>query len=282
MNIRRFISAVAAAAMAAGLLSVCAYAEDTPVGYVYFMADKTTIGQGFTVQPTKVPFYEGDTGLDVVERVADVVPDETGAYITAFADEDSESYFPDAVAEVYPEVFGRATEGYLSMGDYTSDSLWLWFLNDELAQQNIGEYTPVDGDVICYEFTVYCSGADLGLDHTALDGCAALKPLTNKAELIKACAEIKEAGKTDDPIYTSAMEALAIYESTQEDIDIAVNSVNKVLSGEISAVEPDENSAEAETTPDKGSPDTGVEGIAAAAAIAVLAGAGIALSRKRR
>ncbi|MGN0648834.1 MAG: NPXTG-anchored protein [Oscillospiraceae bacterium] len=279
MNIRRFISAAAASAMAAGLLSVCTYAEDAPAGYVYFMADKTTIGQGFTVQPTKVAFYEGDTGLDVVERAVDYVLDENGNFIYSFADEGGEPYFPDAVAEVCPEVFGRVTEGYLSMGDYTSDSLWLWFVNDELAQENIGEYIPVDGDVICYEFTVFCGGADLGLDYSSLGGSEALKPLTNKAELIKACAEIKEAGKTDEPIYNSAMEALAIYESTQEDIDIALDSVKKVLSGEISAVEPD-------TTPvaeeDKGSPDTGVEGIAAAAAIAVLAGAGIALSRKRR
>lgn len=279
MNIRRFISAVAASAMAAGLLSVCACAEDTPAGYVYFMADKTTIGQGFTVQPTKVAFYEGDTGLDIVERVADYTLDDNGNFISSFADEGGESYFPDAVADVCPEVSGRATEGYLGMGDYTSDSLWLWFLNDELAQENIGEYTPVDGDVICYEFTVYCGGADLGLDYSSLGGSAALKPLTNKAELIKACAEIKEAGKTDDPIYTSAMEALAIYESTQEDIDIAVDSANRLLSGEISAVEPD-NTPVAEE--DKGSPDTGVEGIAAASAITVLAGAGIALSRKRR
>ena len=279
MNIRRFISAVAASAMAAGSLSICACAEDAPAGYVYFMADKTTIGQGFTVQPTKVPFYEWDSGLDVVGRAADIILDDNGNYIYSIADEDSGSDFPDAVADVCPEVSGRATEGYLSMGDYTSDSLWLWFLNDELAQQNIEEYTPTDGDVICYEFTVYCGGADLGLDYSTLSGNAALKPLTNKAELIKACAEVREAGKTDDPIYTSAMEVLAIYESTQEDIDIAVGSVKKLLSGEISAVDPDTAPVAEE---DKGSPDTGVEGIAAAATIAVLAGAGIALSRKRR
>ena len=82
MNIRRFIPAVAASAMAAGLLSVCACAEDTPAGYVYFMADKTTIGQGFTVQPTKVAFYEGDTGLDIVDRVADYTLDDNGNFIS--------------------------------------------------------------------------------------------------------------------------------------------------------------------------------------------------------
>lgn len=60
-----------ASAPAAGVFSVCAYAEDSPAGYVYFMASKCAIGQGFTVQPAKVPFYEVDTG-------ADVVPDETG------------------------------------------------------------------------------------------------------------------------------------------------------------------------------------------------------------
>ena len=70
MKLRNIISAVAAAAVAASAASLCAFADDQPAGYVYFMAEKTTLGQGFEVEPVKVPYYEGETGLDIVERAA--------------------------------------------------------------------------------------------------------------------------------------------------------------------------------------------------------------------
>lgn len=58
MKLRNIISAVAAAAVAASAASLCAFADDQPAGYVYFMAEKTTLGQGFVVEPVKVPYYE--------------------------------------------------------------------------------------------------------------------------------------------------------------------------------------------------------------------------------
>ena len=293
MNLRRIVSAVAAASVAVSAASFCAFAEDeAPAGYVYFMADKSTIGQGFTVTPTKVPFFEGDTGLDVVERAAEVLTEDSGygAYITAFADEDLGSELPAAIAEVCPEMSGRTAEGYLSAMDYTAESGWSYFVNDEYAMVGIADYVPADGDVMCFEFTVYGYGADLGIDNSSWGGAAALKSQTNKAELIKACADAIEAGKDDDYIFTGAMEILAIYESTQEEIDNAADSVTKLINGEISdgtsAFETDEAAATAEATlepaegADKGSPATGVEGVAVAFAVVLLAGAGIALGKK--
>lgn len=293
MNLRRIVSAVAAAAVAVSAASFCAFAEDeAPAGYVYFMAGKSTIGQGFTVTPTKVPFFEGDTGLDVVERVAKVLTEDSGygAYITAFADEDLGSELPAAIAEVCPEMSGRTAEGYLSAMDYTAESGWSYFVNDEYAMVGIADYVPADGDVMCFEFTVYGYGADLGIDNSSWGGAAALKSQTNKAELIKACADAIEAGKDDDYIFTGAMEILAIYESTQEEIDNAADSVTKLINGEISdgtsSIETDETAATAEAAlepaedADKGSPATGVEGVAVAFAVVLLAGAGIALGKK--
>ena len=127
MNFRRTISAAAAAAVAFSAVSFSAFAADNePAGYVYFMADKTTIGQGFTVEPEKVPFYEGENGLDVVKRAADVLSEDTGygAYISAFADTDLETEVPEAISAVCPEMTGRNTEGYLSALDYTAESGW--------------------------------------------------------------------------------------------------------------------------------------------------------------
>lgn len=291
MNFGRTISAAAAAAVAFSAVSFSAFAADNePAGYVYFMADKTTIGQGFTVEPEKVPFYEGENGLDVVKRAADVLSEDTGygAYVTAFADTDLETEVPEAISAVCPEMTGRNTEGYLSALDYTAESGWTYFVNDEYAQAGIGDYTPADGDVVVFSFTVYGYGADLGVDNSSWGGAAALKEATKKSELVKLCAEAADAD-INEYVFSGAMEVLAQYEATQEDIDNAVDGLNKALTETAST----ENAVSDETTAEtadasvdagnteKGSPSTGVEGAAVAFAVVLLAGAGIALSKKK-
>lgn len=291
MNFRRTISAAAAAAVAFSAVSFSAFAADNePAGFVYFMADKTTIGQGFTVLPKKLPFYEGENGLDIVKRADEILTEDTGygAYITAFADTDLETEVPDAISAVCPEMTGRNTEGYLSALDYTAESGWTYFVNDEYAQVGIGDYTPADGDVVVFSFTVYGYGADLGVDNSSWGGAAALKEATKKSELVKLCAEATDA-HIDEYVLTAAMEVLAQYEVTQEEIDNAVESLSKALSdtsstedaasAEVTA-ETADASADADNT-EKGSPSTGVEGAAVAFAVVLLAGAGIALSKKK-
>lgn len=292
MNFRRTISAVAAAAVAFSAVSFSAFAADNePAGYVYFMADKTTIGQGFTVQPEKVPFYEGENGLDVVKRAADVIAEDTGygAYISAFADEDIGGEAPEAITAVVPEMTGRNTEGYLSALDYTAESGWTYFVNDEYAQVGIGDYTPADGDVVVFSFTVYGYGADLGVDNSSWGGAAALKEATKKAELVKLCAEAADAD-IDPYVLATGMEALAQYEATQDIIDSSVDGLTAALSGApyegtADTAEASDETADtaeaADDTTEKGSPSTGVEGAAVAFAVVLLAGAGIALSKKK-
>ena len=190
---------------------------------------------------------------------------------------------------------GRTQEGYLSNYDYTAESGWSYFINDDYAQVGIGDYVPTDGDVLRFAFTVYGYGADLGVDNSSWGGAAALVPATNKAELIRLCAELKDV-ETDDEafqyVYTAAMEALAIYNVPQEEIDNAVAG----LTNEIAVLAPvtteetadadvtaESDTAEADVSADstKGSPSTGVEGVAVAFAVVLLAGAGIALSKKQ-
>lgn len=291
MRTRNIVSAIAAAAVAFGAVSFSVSAEEEPAGYIYFMAEKTTIGQGFTVEPEKVPFYEGETGLEVVERAADVLTEDTGygAYITAFADTDLETEVPEAIKAVVPEMTGRNTEGYLSALDYTAESGWTYFVNDEYAQVGIGDYVPADGDVVVFSFTVYGYGADLGVDNSSWGGAAALKEATKKAELVKLCAEAAEAD-IDPIVYATAMEPLAQYEADQINIDNAADALTTALNStaEAAATEDTADStaevsddASAGTDTEKGSPSTGVEGAAVAFAVVLLAGAGIALSKKK-
>ena len=296
MKLRNIISAVAAAAVAAGAASFCAFAEDEPAGYVYFMAEKTTIGQGFAVEPVKVPYYEGETGLEVVERAAEIKTEDTGygAFITAFADDDdNDAILPEAIAEVCPEITGRTEEGWLSAYDYTAESGWTYFVNDEYAQTGIADYTPADGDVIVFSYTVYGYGADLGVDNSSWGGAPALREQVKVADLVKLCADNRDMldGDMDASyLYTAALEQLAEYEASQEDIDNAVKSLENYNAGNSESADA-ADTAEAGTADstvqggveagEKGSPSTGVEGVAVAFAVVILAGAGIALSKKQ-
>ena len=297
MKLKNIISAVAAAAVVASAAGICAFADDQPAGYVYFMAEKTTIGQGFEVEPVKVPYYEGETGLDIVERAAEIKTEDTGygAFITAFADtDDSDVVLPEAVAEVCTVSSGRTEEGWLSAYDYTAESGWTYFVNDEYAQVGIADYTPADGDVVVFSFTVYGYGADLGVDNSSWGGAAALKEQVKTAELVKLfadSADMLNGGDDQAYKYVAAGEVLAEYESTQEDVDNAVKALSgadtasdEAADAETSADASAESAAEtpdaAEST-EKGSPSTGVEGVAVAVAVVILAGAGIAMSKKQ-
>ena len=108
MKEKKVAAGIAAAALAAVSLSLAAAAEE-PAGYVSFTAIKSTIGQGFTVKPCQVPIYEGDKGMDVVKRAVGedgmvFTESDYGAYVTGFADIDSEAEIPTAVAEVCPDM----------------------------------------------------------------------------------------------------------------------------------------------------------------------------------
>ena len=203
---------------------------------------------------------------------------------------------PEAVAEVCTIASGRTEEGWLSAYDYTAESGWTYFVNDEYAQVGIADYTPADGDVVVFSFTVYGYGADLGVDNSSWGGAAALKEQVKTAELVKLFADNKDLlNGSDDQAYafTAAGEALAQYESTQEDVDNAVDRLENILGTETLVTEESPSAdadAESDATIDaaddgasgeKGSPSTGVEGVAVAVAVVILAGAGIAMSKKQ-
>ncbi len=273
MKARKLLDVIAALGASAAV-SLNAFAEPAAKGTVYFAAVKSTIGQGICVEPTAVPFYEGDGGIDVVKRTAEVTVQESeyGDYITAFKDEDNGAAVPDEIKAVCTDMTGRNTQGQLSALDYTPESGWSYFLNGEYAQVGISDYTPADGDVLEYRFTVYGYGADLGQDNSSWGGAAALVPAVNAKELIKAAAL---SDKTSDE-YKTAIEALGKFGASQSELDAAAKALSNA-SETSSAAE----STEQTSVPDTNSVDTGVESVAAVFGAAVLALGIIAVSRKR-
>ncbi len=281
MKTRRILAALLSAS-ALCAMSAVAFAEDEPKGYVTFFADKATIGQGLVCEPEVVPFYEGETGMDIVKRAADVnaVDSDWGAYVEGFADTDTGAEIPAAIAAVCPEMTGRNTEGYLSSYDYTAESGWSWFLNDEYASVGISGYTPADGDVVWFRFTVYGYGCDLGIDNSSWGGNPALVEAVQTAELAKLMAE----SDTDSSEYAEAVKVLGTFGAAQADIDSAYEALaaaneqpedNGTSDDEIGEPLPEDN------TDDKASADTGAEGVAVAIGAVLAAGAALVLSKKR-
>ena len=297
MKTRRIFAGFVAAAVMAAVSAVSVSAEGTePAGYVAFTAIESTLGKGFCVEPVMVPFYEGENGLDVVERAADIKVEESeyGAYITGFADNDNELAIPEQISAVIgEELSGKTVEGYLSSMDYTAESGWSYFINGEYAMVGISDYVPADGDVLEFRFTLYGYGADLGIDNSSWGGAAALVEPVDASELIKLCASADDEMKNSWN-YVTGMEALAEYGVTQEEIDVAIGTMTEVSlipisdaqSAEASSDEQGDN-ADVEKAPaaavsdDKGSPDTGAEGLAVILGAAILAGGAIVISKKR-
>ncbi len=250
-------------------MSVAAFAESEPQGYVTFYADKAVLGQGLVVEPQSVPFYDGDTGIDIVKRAAEVnaADGEWGAYIEGFADTDTGAELPAEIAAVCPEMFGRNTEGWLCAYDYTAESGWSWFLNGESSSAGISDYIPADGDVIQYRFTVYGYGSDLGIDNTSWGGAPALVEMVDTTRLAQLIAVVPYH---ELPEYNRAMELLGGFGASQSDINKAYIELSNAA-----------GKAADDAADDKTSADTGAEGIAVAVGAAAIAGAAMLLSKKR-
>lgn len=268
---RILVSAAFAAATVCSSMTICASAENTPDGYVVVYADKAVIGQGLVCEPTMVPFYEGDNGIAIVERAADVIVAESdyGAYVEGFYDTDTGAEIPAAIAEVCPEMTGRASADRLCSFDYTAESGWSYYINDESAMVGISDYQPVDGDVIQFRFTVYGYGSDLGMDNSSWGGAPALVEAVEIAELAKLAA----AADNEAPEYDAAIEVLGTFGVTQQEVDAAVEAFAST----------GEDSSDSEDIPadEKGSADTGAEGAAAAIGVFGVAALAAMLSRKR-
>lgn len=245
MNKKKIVAVFAATAIATTLsLGVSAQTEEQ--SYVYFIAEKSVLGQGLTVEPVKVPVNEGDKGIDIVKKAAEIEYSDTGygPYITAFKDTDTGAEVPKVIKDACTSWGTRAKDGYLSAYDYTSESGWSYFINDEYASVGIGDYVPVNGDVIRFSFTVYGYGADLGVDNSSGGGAAALVTPESKAELTRLAADCENKESEE---YKNAVAVLGNLTATKDDVAKAVDGLKA----------PAETTAETEATvPETEAPET--------------------------
>lgn len=264
-------------------------AEAEALGTVTVAIEKLTLGQGFLAEPVNVPFYDGDTGNEIMERAAKATAksyyeyeDTEYSYISGFSDETSglELNIPEAITtaltESGTEIGTRAEDGWLKEFDITATGGYVYFINDVYPPYSISDYAPVDGDVIRFAYTLYGYGADCGIDNSEWGGAAAVMPALNRSGLTKLTANAAE----NPEAYAIGIAALSDSLATQETLDKAYDEILTLMNSNESAPTDEIETPESTDTAEKGSPDTGIVEIASVIAVAGLAG--VIMSRKRK
>ena len=148
---------------------------EASTGTVTLTVERFTIGQGYFVEPIKVPFEAGDNGATLLKKV---IGEENfvgeDSYLEAINGADlglDQVKIPDYIAEISKnkvttetaKEWGNDTNGPEALGefDYSNYSGWIYFVNNEAPNVGITSYQPKDGDVVRFQFTVYGYGTDL-------------------------------------------------------------------------------------------------------------------------
>ncbi len=220
-------------------------ASGSPAGYATVCIEKFTIGQGYLMDPVRVPFYDGETGSDLIERVygAEHINGGkgVGSYISSLDDADNaKPIIPEFIASAAKaanmEIDDlRETDGALSSYDFCAMSGWMYLINNESVSLSLGEYLPDDGDVIRFVFTVYGYGSDMGLDTSYMSewgGTEPLCPVTNRDIITESIAAYPKLVGTG--VYKRVVTKAADLNSDQDILDKAVQEIEFIGKNDLS------------------------------------------------
>jgi len=239
-KLKRLGAILVATGLMASMACTSAWAYE-PDGYVTVSVEKFSLGQGYIFEPETVPFYEYDNGIDIVKRAVGeenvlVTESSFGNYIGGFVDQGGEVILPDCLSAVVDvaSLTGRAEENQLCEFDYTSESGFIFFVNDLSSSVSISEYSPADGDVISLRYSIYGYGADVGCDNSSWGGSPSLTGNVNRNEATRLIAEAKGIDIPDEKAVITDLD------SSQEEIDFACESIRNKLTPEEEIPEEDD------------------------------------------
>ncbi|MBV1684186.1 Ig-like domain-containing protein [Eubacterium callanderi] len=227
-------------------------------GTVNFDVERFTIGQGFYKEPVQVPFYEGETGTEIIKRV---VGEENfvgqDSYLEAIKGADAGSDKVRIPAYIVQKLNGADTEAARAFGNdyadsalgqfsYSQESGWMYYVNNVEMPYGINAYQPKDGDTMRLMFT-YCGyGKDLsGKDYGSSEP---IVKIADKDRLIAAAAAVNApqtmAANTDSAdseavklAYDRALKAIENMTLSQEATDKAERDLKAARAGDSSWIE---------------------------------------------
>lgn len=211
-------------------------------GFVIISVEKFTLGQGYYIEPIKVPFSQGEKVGQVVARVLgsgnynNGVDEENIVYLSNIKDNDtSPVQIPQYILDEIGTVSQKQQAGWLGEFDYSFMSGWMYLVNNEMAPVGMSEYVVSDGDVIRLQFTLYGYGADLGFGYPGF--IDSLIEVANKDALTAKVAEINSHANKNELLsnqaiseaYNHAYTVLTNMESSQASVDEALTQLIQAL-----------------------------------------------------
>ena len=188
-----------------------AYADNEPDGYVVVSVEKLTLGQGFILEPQRVPYYAGENLAQVLDRALASVGRgyqyarslTDGFYLSAVEDPNRPS-IADTIPAYIRNMWAAAKAAnpgtkpiaytdtnepeYLGEFDYYDQSGWMYSLNDNFPPVGASATSAADGLVVRWQFTLIGLGGDLGGGGTTAAGSVSHM---NRTELYTVLAAVR-------------------------------------------------------------------------------------------
>lgn len=230
-------------------------------GHITISIEKFTLGRGYLLEPTVIPFEEGDTVADaLISVLGDGNYQSSGSgsllYIKSMKDESTaKPNFPQYILNAVEKESkqseldlvqkGHTKTGWLSEFDYYLASGWMITSNNYFINRSAGAWPLHDGDVIRWQFTVFGTGADLG---TSMDSeHSPIIEAANKDALTAAIAQLNAGGQKEEKLkdetfkryYDNAMFILTCMTSSQEQVDMALANLQGTSTEEPTLPDPD-------------------------------------------
>lgn len=231
-----------------------AYAADEPDGYVVMSVEKLTLGQGFIMEPQRVPYYKGENLAKVLDRALTSIGREyeytrsleDGFYLAAVEDPNRPSigttipsYILDmwaAAKAVSPNIKAIAhtdtsDPDFLGEFDYYSQSGWMISVNNSFPPVGAAAISAADGLVVRWQFSLIGLGGDLGGGGTTAAGNV---EHMNRTELYTVLAAVRAdkylmEDETVKAAYDKALELSRDITMNAEDVQTYLDTMKKAL-----------------------------------------------------
>lgn len=185
--------------------------EKTPAGYVYLCVEKGNIGQGYMLEPEKIPYYEGENVAQVLVRNLQdngYEVDMTGSpedsfYLSSINDTKGSTtatlpkFLEDYIKENNIDLANPRDSQWLGEFDYTNLSGWVFKYNDLHSPVGASGVPCENNMVIRWSFTVCGYGSDCW--DTGW-GDPIVPNTLNKDKLVKEIADFKASSNYDELI----------------------------------------------------------------------------------
>lgn len=222
------------------------FPEQTPAASnsVIVSVEKSTLGQGFIVEPTAVQLKSGDTAKTVTERVLNSngikfkasKENSVGYYLYGIEDPgrgkiNSPEFLKTQIAAQDITITEDKTPDYLSEYDYTKQSGWMYSVDGVFPDHAADAVSLKGGEVIRWQFTLIGYGEDVKTGDTTIAPSEKLSGSYSREKIYPILAYIKATeelrGKDDvNTAYQNCMKAVGDLAAGKSNVKSYLGTLN--------------------------------------------------------